>query len=215
MRLHMYRQDFGPFAPPARRTVLAMLALVPAASMLSDPVFAQVLDIEHAMTERVLGDESAAITIVEYISLTCPHCARFHADVLPRLKAEFIDTGVAKFISRDFPLDGISLRAAMLARCVDHSQYFGVVDTLLAEQSGWARSSDPVAALATIGQLAGLSRPDAEACMNNEPLALEILEQRQNGIDQYGVSVTPSIYVNGVKVDASLGMIRSKIQSLS
>lgn len=215
MSLNMRRHSLGPFAPCSRRTVLATLALAPAAALLTGPVFAQALDVEHAMTERVLGDENAAITVIEYTSLTCPHCARFHAEVLPSLKAEFVDTGVAKFISRDFPLDGIGLRAAMLARCVDHSQYFGMLDALFAEQHGWARSSDPIGALATIGQLAGLSRTDAEACMNNEPLALKILEQRQNGIGQYGVSATPSVYVNGEKVESSLGAIRTKIQSIS
>src|SRR2546423_8877539 len=99
---------------------------------------------------RVLGKADAPITIIEYASLTCPHCAHFEVDVLPKLKAKWIDTGKAKLVLRDFPLDEPALRAAMVARCAPPERFYPLVDTFFAQQEQWAPTSDYRAAFAKL-----------------------------------------------------------------
>src|SRR6185312_15839778 len=102
--------------------------------------------------DHVLGKADAPITITEYASLTCPHCAEFDRDTLPKIKKNWIDTGKAKLVYRDFPLDQLALRAAMLARCAPPDRYFAFINTLFQSQDTWARSSDPEQALERIGR---------------------------------------------------------------
>src|SRR5262249_57342023 len=97
--------------------------------------------------DRILGKPDAPITIVEYASLTCPHCAAFERDTLPKLKTQYIDTGKVKLIYRDFPLDSRATLAAMIARCAPRDRYFGFVDAFFRSQDQWARSEDPVRSL--------------------------------------------------------------------
>src|SRR5690348_11098008 len=107
--------------------------------------------------DRILGKADAPITIVEYASLTCPHCAHFDKDVLPKLKEKWIDSGKAKLILRDFPLDEPAMRAAMVARCAPPERFYPMVDTLFADQEKWAGSRDYRAALERLAKLAGVS----------------------------------------------------------
>ena len=116
-----------------RRLFLA--AAIAAAAVAPTLALAQEISFEKAMAERVLGKADAPITIIEYASLTCPHCARFSKETLPKLKAAYVDTGKVKLIYRDFPFDGLALRAAALARCAPSERYFAVIDTLLTPQS--------------------------------------------------------------------------------
>lgn len=97
--------------------------------------------------DKVLGDRDAPVTMIEYSSLTCPHCAHFHTDVLPRIKKEYIDTGKVKLVLRDFPLNQPALIAAQIAHCVPEDRYFGFVSVLFETQAAWAISEDPAAAL--------------------------------------------------------------------
>ncbi|MEQ9814149.1 MAG: DsbA family protein [Azospirillaceae bacterium] len=158
---------------------------------------AQDLDVEIGEDEFVLGDPDAPVTMVEYASFTCPHCAAFHNDVLPEFKTRFIDTGEVRMVFRDFPLDGLALRASMMAECIGGDSYFNVVGALFETQAQWARAQDPLAALGNIGTIAGLSQADFDACMNDIALAESIVEERQEGIDRYNVQATPSFIVNG------------------
>ena len=153
--------------------------------------------------DRVLGSADAPVTMIEYSSFTCPHCAAFHADVLPDLKREYIDTGFVRLVFRDFPLDGWALRAGMLARCAPESQYFPLIEVLFSSQQQWVRAEDPMEALGRIGRLAGIGQEDFEACMRDEDLANQIVELRLLGQDRYDVDATPTFVINGQTISGA------------
>ncbi|EKV32590.1 Periplasmic thiol disulfide interchange protein DsbA [Caenispirillum salinarum AK4] len=147
--------------------------------------------------ERVMGDPDAPVTILEYSSLTCGHCANFHADVLPEVKEKYIETGKAKLVFRDFPLDPLAAAAALVARCVPEQNYFPFLETLFAGQENWTRSQEPLKAIQGYARLAGLSAEGLEACLNNEGLFNTIQQVKQEGQQEYGISGTPTLIVNG------------------
>ena len=185
-----------------RRTVMmAMLAAMPASTALTvghrraaaaDPWDPQLTDFD-----KVLGSPDAPVTMIEFASLTCGHCADFHVETLPALKQQFVDAGVVRYVYRDFPLDGLALRASMLARCAPDHQFFAVLDILFESQRQWIGDADPVAALARIGRLAGIPAEDVEACFNDEALADRIIAQRVEAERMYDISGTPTFVVNG------------------
>ena len=150
--------------------------------------------------DHVLGKPDAPITIVEYASLTCPHCAEFNKEIMPELKAKYIETGKAKLIYRDFPLDQWALRASVLARCAPPDRYFGFIDVLFQNQVTWATAKDPMAALEKIAKLGGISSEKFNACMQDRALDDAVLAQAKRGQDD-GVQGTPTILVNGKKID--------------
>jgi protein-disulfide isomerase len=113
------------------------------------------------------------------------------------LKEEYIDTGAARLVFRDFPLDGLALRASMLAHCAAPEQYYTLVDVLFATQQQWVSSPNPMQALANIGRQAGIGEADFDACMENEQLADRILRRAREAEEQYGVDSTPSFVING------------------
>ena len=157
-------------------------------------------DLEAALAPRFIGSPDAAVTLIEYFSLTCGHCARFHADVFPKLRQTYIDTGRLRMELRDFPLDQWALRSAALARCVPVSRHAAMVDVLLKQQDQWIRAGNPTEALLRIGQLAGLDRDRAIACMSNEDLLNGIIAQRLEGTRSFDVNSTPSFVFDGRKV---------------
>ena len=185
---------------------MRMTAFLSAAAMLALLVFAPVpatadpLPTAEALKERVLGDPDAPVEIIEFASLTCPHCAAFHADKLPQIKKKYIDTGKAKLIARDFPFDRLGAMGAMMARCANPSRYHQFLDVLFKQQSKWTRSNDPVGELQKIGKLGGLSEDDFVACMQNEDLLTGILESRQAGVQEHEVNSTPTFIINGEKI---------------
>ena len=153
--------------------------------------------------DRVFGQTDAPITIVEYASLTCPHCANFHKDVLPNLTQKWIDTGKAKLVMRPFPLDEPALRAEMLARCVAPERYYPVIDTLFVTQDNWAFSRDWRGGLERIARLAGVSKKDYEACLANKGLEDQIVQSRLIAATQLDVNATPTFFVNGKKFEGA------------
>lgn len=154
--------------------------------------------------ERIMGQADAPITIIEYASLTCPHCARFHDETLPQIKKDWIETGRARLVYRDFPLDGLALRAAALAECLEGDQYFGFLDALFRGQQRWARAQDPMGALAQLARLAGLDQQTFDACVSDNAKLDTILRERQEGESAFGVNSTPTFIVNGRKVEGAL-----------
>jgi len=154
--------------------------------------------------EFFLGKADAPVTIVEYASMTCPHCAHFHNTVLPTIKKEYIETGKVRLVYRDFPLDQVALRAAMMARCAGKDRFFGFVDAIFGNQSRWARDTNPVAALARIGLLGGMNQAEFDACMKNQAVADAILSQRLEADKEYHVNSTPTIIVGREKYDGGL-----------
>ena len=158
------------------------------------------------LAEQVLGDPAAPVTIIEYASLTCPHCAAFHEETLPALKERYIDTGKAKLVMRDFPLDQSALLAAALAHCAGPDRYFAFIDALFGNQAQWARAADPKEALLQLAQLGGLPRDKAEACLADEALLDAILQERLDGQNEYAINSTPSFVIDGEKLEGSHGI---------
>jgi protein-disulfide isomerase len=169
-----------------------------------DPARLQLAEaVEIGPDERVIGDPAAPVTIVEYASMTCPHCASFHDVVYPGLKENWIDTGKARMVFRHFPLDGLALRASALAECMEGVRFFGFLSLLFETQASWARADDPVKALQELAKQAGLDEAASDACLNDDAVLTKVLEQRKEGSDIYGISSTPSFLVNGEKMQGA------------
>ncbi len=151
--------------------------------------------------DRVLGKPGAPITIVEYASLTCPHCAHFEADVLPKLKEKWIDTGKAKLVLRDFPLDEAAEQAAVVARCIPPDRFYPLIETLFATQDKWVVEKDWRAALQRIALIAGLSKKEFDTCLADKKLEDQVAQSRLTASTQLGVDATPTFFVNGKKYE--------------
>jgi protein-disulfide isomerase len=182
-------------ATPTRRSLLKGAAAATLATTAGLPAMAQ--DIE--VTEMVMGDADAPVEVIEYASLTCPHCARFHTDVFPQLRANYIDTGKIRFVFREVYFDRFGLWGGMLARC-DESRYFGVVDLLLKQQADWSRAGDPAAivqAMRRVGAQAGLSQEQMEQCLSDGDTAQALVDEYQRNAERDNVRGTPSFIING------------------
>jgi protein-disulfide isomerase len=151
--------------------------------------------------DRMLGQPDAPVTIIEYASLSCPHCAHFATEVLPKLKEKWIDTGKAKLVLRAFPLDEPALRAEMVARCAPPERYYPLVETLFATQDKWVVAKDWQAALQHIAQLAGVPKAKFEACIADKKLEDQVAQSRLTAAQQLSVNSTPTFFVNGKKYD--------------
>jgi protein-disulfide isomerase len=147
--------------------------------------------------EPVLGRADAPLTIIEYASLTCPHCAAFDTQTLPKIRQDWIDTGKARLVFRDFPLDGVALHAAVLTHCVPAERYFGFVDALFREQRNWAAASDPYAQIASLG---GLTQAEADACFVDPKRSEAVAAVRATAEKEYGVDSTPTFFIGRMKI---------------
>ena len=156
----------------------------------------QAIDPAAVLQERSIGSADAPVTVVEYYSYTCPHCASFHNDIYGDLKQKYVDTGKVRFVYKEFPRDGVDLRAGMMARCADPRRYAGLVQVLFKNQPNWTRSSDPVGELAKIGRLAGIDDATFQSCLASEELANGLLAERQNA-SALGVQSTPTFAIDG------------------
>lgn len=149
--------------------------------------------------DRILGNPDAPITIIEYASLTCPHCAHFATEVLPELKKKWIDTGKVKLVLRDYPLDEAALRAAMVARCAPPDRFYAYVDTFFGAQEKWVTARDYRDALARLVKLGGMSREEFDNCLKNTALENKIVETRLIASKELDVNSTPTFFINGTK----------------
>jgi protein-disulfide isomerase len=186
-------------------TVLALAGPLPAGAQPAKPPSpaAQAEALALTPDDRVLGKSDAPITIVEYASLTCPHCAHFATDVLPKLKEKWIDTGKARLVMRDYPLDEPALRAAMIARCVPADKFYPFIDTLFGAQRQWVLSKDYKADLARLALLGGMSKKQFEECLANKSVEDKVLQSRLTATEQLGVNSTPTFFINGNKFDSA------------
>lgn len=156
-----------------------------------------------AIVEMVQGDENAPVTIIEYASFTCPHCADFHSGPYKQLKADYIDTGKVRLIYREVYFDRYGLWASMIARCAGPDRFFGVADLIYDGQEEWARAGGPaeiVEELRKIGRLAGLSNDQLEACLQDGDKAKTLVAWYQENAEKDEITGTPSFLVNGKKV---------------
>lgn len=152
--------------------------------------------------ELVLGQADAPVTVMEYASYTCPHCADFHANVFDQLKTDYIDTGKVKFVFREVYFDRYGLWASMIARCGGEMRYFGISDMLFDQQQEWAASSDPavvVQNLKRIGRTAGMDDATMDQCMQDGAMAQALVETYEANVQADEVQGTPTIFVNGEK----------------
>ena len=157
-----------------------------------------------AITEMVQGAEDAPVTLIEYASYTCPHCANFHTGPYKKLKEEYIDTGKVKFIYREVYFDRYGLWASMIARCAGPEKFFGMTDLIFKEQSDWARAggaTEIVDALRKIGRLAGLENDQLEACLQDGTKAQTLVTWYQENAEEHDVTATPSFVLNGKKIE--------------
>lgn len=173
-------------------SILGALALLFSAHAVAEP-----LSTEKALETRVMGNADAPVTIVEYSSLACSHCAKFHANTLPKIKKNYIDTGKVKLIYRDYPIGGTAYAAAMMARCAKPERYFQFIEVLFSNQDSWARSKDPPKALARIGKLGGMGQADFDKCIKNEALFNGLRKVQLEATEKLDVNATPSFFVRG------------------
>jgi len=173
-------------------------------SALALPVMAAETAVPGGSPDRVLGKAEAPVTIIEYASLTCPHCAAFEAETLPKIRAEWIDTGKAKLIFRDFPFDNSAFQAAVLARCADPDKFYGFIDVLFKSQANWGHSKDPGASLIQIGKLGGVTEARFKSCQEDKALTDGILNGRLYAEQVLKVDSTPTFFINGKKLAGAL-----------
>ncbi|MEM6594375.1 MAG: DsbA family protein [Pseudomonadota bacterium] len=149
--------------------------------------------------EMAIGDEDAPITFIEYASYTCPHCQRFHKDVFPQLKADYVDTGKVRFIYREVYFDGPGLWAGMTARCGGEERFFGMVDLIYENQASWTQGAPAQVAanLKKMGKLAGMSDEQLDACLQDGEKARAMMALYQQNAESDGVRATPSFVING------------------
>ncbi|MDE1569463.1 DsbA family protein [Aquabacter sediminis] len=179
----------GPITPAQAQAIDQAKLMAPAASPLPP---------------QALGNPSAPVTIVEYASLTCSHCATFHAKTFPELKSKYIDTGKVYFILREFPFDPVATAGFMLARCMPQDKYFPMVSSLFDTQKSWAFSSNPAQGLLAVYKQAGMTEADFEKCLTDKELAEKVQASAQYANKELGVDSTPTFFINGKKVSGAL-----------
>jgi protein-disulfide isomerase len=144
-----------------------------------------------------LGPADAKVTIIEYASLTCSHCADFHKSVYPTLKSKYIDTGKVRFILREFPLDDLAAAGFMLARCSGNDRYYAVVDLLFEKQAQWAFVKKPLEALFQLVKQAGYTQESAETCLKNQQIYAGVTAVMKRANEKFEVNSTPTFFING------------------
>lgn len=158
-----------------------------------------------ALPDKQLGSDDAPVTIVEYASATCGHCANFHAGTLPAIKEKYVDTGKARIIFREFPFDPLAMGAFMLARCSDDN-YFPMIDVLFKQQNTWARAEKPSEELLKIARLAGFTQERFEACLTDDALLKDVTSVKERGEKEFGVNATPTFFINGEKYSGNMSV---------
>jgi protein-disulfide isomerase len=201
-----------PSHPLARRRFLGVaasglvaLGFLPGAGARAEASFpvAQLMA-PGALPDMALGEAGAPVTIIEYASMTCSHCAAFHETTWPVLKTKYVDTGKVRFILREFPLDPLAAAAFMLARCAGPERRNAIIDMLYTEQSAWAFGDKPLEALAARVKVAGVSQADFETCLKDQALYDKVNQTRQRAVDAFKVSATPTFFVNGQELSGEL-----------
>ena len=191
-----------PAATPAAPATPVQAVKVPEAQGTVD--MAKLLE-PGALPEQAIGKPDAKVTIVEYASMTCPHCAHFHATTLPLLKTQYIDPGKVRLIFREFPFDPRAEAGFMLARC-SGDNYFPMVDVLFKQQMQWAGVENSKDALLQISKLAGFTQEKFEACLTDQKLLEDVRSVRDRGDKDFGVDSTPTFFINGGRYPGAMSI---------
>jgi protein-disulfide isomerase len=160
----------------------------------------------YALGDMTLGAEDAPVTIIEYSSLTCPHCATFHTRTWPEIEQRYVETGKVRLIFREVYFDQLGLWASMVSRCGGEAPFFDLITAFLERQSEWARADDPVAEMRRIGRLAGLSDERVQACLTDEDYMRTLVENFQETAGADGIRSTPSFLINGDLHSGAMGV---------
>lgn len=177
--------------------LLALVALHASGQPVSPAPKASFADMKVTAEDRVLGSGDAPVTVIEYASLTCPHCAAFSLTMLPPIRKEFIEPGIVRLIYRDFPLDRLALSASQIARCAAPDRYFDLIESLFATQHLWVRDPDPLSAVAQIAIDHGLAPGRIRECLADRRIEDAVLAQRLDAERSFGVTATPTIFIGG------------------
>ena len=180
------------------------LADVQRPALAQNPPLAELMQ-PGPLGDMSIGNENAPVTIIEYASMTCPHCANFHKTTYPELKKKYIDTGKVRFIFREFPLDQLAAAAFMLARCGGKERYFPLIETLFEQQNDWVVQR-PLAPLQAISKQAGISEKAFNECLKNQQVLDGIEEVRQRASQKLNVQSTPTFFINGKLFRGSVTM---------
>ena len=185
-------------------TGLAALAGFSPLRLITEAVAQNATDVAKpvSLPDMALGRADAAVTITEYASMTCPHCAAFNADVFPKIKSEYIDTGKIRYVFREFPLDIKAAAGSVLSRCIakdDANKYFAVTDLLFKTQADWVMKNT-TEALIRIGKQAGLTQDQIEACLRDQSLLDKLAADQKYAAEVLKVDSTPTFFINGEKI---------------
>jgi len=205
---------FGRVELSRRRVVLATLcagalgvaAALPVAAQSKGPSEVPVEELMKpvGLPDLALGPADAKVTVVEYASMTCGHCAHFTKEVWPEFKKKYVDTNKVHYVFREFPLDNLAAAASMLARCVDHDKTFSLIEVLFEKQADWAfGEGNPVPRLFEIAKQAGFTQESFDKCLTDQKLLDEITAGRTRAAEVFGVSATPTFFINGKKLDGA------------
>jgi protein-disulfide isomerase len=194
-----------------RREMLGLLGAAGAAALMPGAALAQNAPVQDLAVPGPLGDvwlgpADAKVTIIEYASLTCSHCATFHKDTYPKLKERYIDTGKVRFTLREFPLDPLATAGFMLARCEGESKYYPITDLLFDTQRTWAFVDKPLDALQQMLKQAGFSQEKFESCLRDQKLYEAVNAVRKRGEEKFKVNSTPTFFINGQRHGGSLSI---------
>ena len=187
--------DVKPVSPPS--AVVAPAVTVPLDQLMSI----------GPLADLAQGSASAPITIVEYASMTCSHCAAFHDTTWPELKSKYIDSGRAKFVLREFPLDPLATAAFMLARCAGADKRNLLIDQLFTQQKTWAFVEKPIEPLLGIVKTVGFTQVDFETCLRNQDLYEQVSQSRERAAEAFNIDSTPTFFVNGRKLTGELSIV--------
>jgi protein-disulfide isomerase len=169
----------------------------------AEPTVAELM--KPPIEDMVLGDEHAPVTLIEYASATCPHCAHFSVATFPELKKRYVDTGKVRFIFREFPLDRLAAAGFMLARCAGKDKYFPLIETLFAQQRDWAVQK-PLEPMLQIAKLAGFTKESFDACLSNQQVLDGIEKMRDQAAKDFAVNSTPTFFLNGKRISGDISL---------
>lgn len=196
-----------------RRQALALVGSVAASALLlqSFPALAQNVSAQDLAVPGPLGDVAqgpadAKVTIIEYASLTCGHCAAFHQRTYPELKKRWIDSGQVRYILREFPLDPLATAGFMLARCDGEGKFYPIVDLLFQQQRAWTATDKPLDALRQMMRQAGFSQEKFDSCLKDQKLYDAVNAVKNRGMETFKVDSTPTFFINGQRHPGNLSI---------
>lgn len=167
-------------------------------------------------TDRFLGEKDAPVQIVEYASMTCGHCEKFHTNVVSKLKETYVKEGKVRFVLRELPWDNMALAVAKVARCAPAEQHYNFIDAFFATRENWIQDEKPLDAIKKIARLGGMGGDAVEACLKNDEVQEEVLANKKGALEKLDVKGTPTIFINGEVVEGSLDfkILSKKIDAL-